>query len=219
MNVLYEDNHLIAVWKEAGVLTQSSKIGDDNLLDQVRAYLKKTYNKPGNVFVGLLHRLDRNVSGIVLFAKTSKGASRLSEQIRNHKIQKTYQALVVGETKPTESLTHYLLKDQKSNHTTVFDAEHAGAKAAELTYHTLAIKNGKSLIEIELKTGRSHQIRAQLSHIGHPLVGDTKYGGPKTNDGAIRLVASQLSFTTATGEKQVDLQAPQKLIQRAIIDT
>lgn len=223
MNVLYEDNHLIAVWKDAGVLTQASRPGEDNLLDRVKQYIKVSKNKPGNVFVGLLHRLDRNVSGIVLFAKTSKGASRLSEQIRARKIQKTYQARVSGNPKPEARLEHYLVKDPKNNITSVFDSEAEAAKSggkpqfAALSYKTIESDGSQHVLEVALETGRSHQIRAQLAHVGIPIVGDTKYGGEHTNDRRIHLAASKLAFRTATGDKPATVEAPKSLVDRAIL--
>jgi len=205
LKVLYEDNHLIAVFKPAGILVQGDETGDKCLMDEVKEYLKKKYKKPGNVFLGLLHRLDRPVSGIVLFAKTSKGASRLSDQFRNHSVQKIYQALV--EKKPFGSaqgkLINYLKKDEKQNYTTVFDIPTDGALKAELDYEVV----GKNILKIHLKTGRSHQIRAQLAHIGCPIVGDTKYGSKvKYKDGQIALCATKLSFETATTKERIDLK-------------
>jgi len=196
LKVLYEDNHLIAVFKPAGVLVQGDETGDKCLMDEVKEYLKKKYNKPGNVFLGLLHRLDRPVSGVILFAKTSKGASRLSEQIRNYKVKKVYQALVEGKPKNKQGiLINYLKKDEQKNFVTVFDAPTDGALKAELDYEVI----GDNLLQINLKTGRPHQIRAQLAHIGHPIVGDTKYGSKKRyKDGQIALCATELTFETAT---------------------
>ena len=208
LKVLYEDNHLIAVFKPAGVLVQGDETGDKCLMDEVKEYLKKKYNKPGNVFLGLLHRLDRPVSGVILFAKTSKGASRLSEQIRNHKMQKTYHALVEGKIKKEkETLINYLKKDEKKNFVTVFDTPVEGSLKAELDYEVV----GNNLLKINLKTGRPHQIRAQLSYIGHPIVGDTKYGSKmKYKDGQIALCATELSFETATTKenKKIELELP-----------
>jgi 23S rRNA pseudouridine1911/1915/1917 synthase len=195
-NTLYEDNHLIAVFKPAGVLVQGDETGDVCLMDEVKKYLKEKYKKPGNVFLGLLHRLDRPVSGIVLFAKTSKGASRLSEQIRNRTVQKIYHATVEGKLKKRkDTLINYLKKDEKQNYTTVFDEPADGALRAELDYEVVS----DNVLKIHLKTGRSHQIRAQLAHVGHPIVGDVKYGSKtKYKDGQIALCATEFSFDTAT---------------------
>jgi len=203
VKVLYEDNHLIAVFKPAGILVQGDETGDKCLMDEVKEYLKKKYNKPGNVFLGLLHRLDRPVSGVILFAKTSKGASRLSEQIRNHKVQKIYHALVEGKIKNKQgTLINYLKKDEKKNFVEVFDVPTDGALKAELDYEVV----DNNLLKINLKTGRPHQIRAQLSHIGHPIVGDIKYGSKtKYKEGQIALCATELSFETAVTKEKVHL--------------
>jgi len=200
IKVLYEDNHLIAVFKPAGVLVQGDETGDKCLMDEVKKYLKEKYKKPGNVFLGLLHRLDRPVSGIVLFAKTSKGASRLSEQFRNHTVKKVYYALAEKAPKQKSgTLIHYLKKDEKRNYTTVFDKPTDGALKAELDYEVV----DKNILKIHLKTGRSHQIRSQLAHIGCPIVGDVKYGAKKALlDGSIPLCATELSFETATTKER-----------------
>jgi 23S rRNA pseudouridine1911/1915/1917 synthase len=202
LNVLYEDNHLIAVFKPAGMLVQGDVTGDVCLMDEVKKYLKETYAKPGNVFLGLIHRLDRPVSGIVLLAKTSKGASRASEQFRDHTIQKIYHAVVKGEPRASGTLVHWILKDENKNKVEVFDREKKGALRAELSYEIVKTDGKHSIIRIELKTGRPHQIRAQFSTIGHPLVGDTKYGGEK--NGQLKLCATELHFDTATtGERKI----------------
>lgn len=205
LDVLYEDNHLIAVWKPAGLLTQGDETGDPNLMDEVKAYLKETYQKPGNVFLGLLHRLDRPVQGVVLFAKTSKGASRLSEQIRNRTIKKIYHALVEGAPpEPAGTLVHHLAHDERTNTARVYDAEKEGSQRAELSYRTIEKHGDQTLLKIELHTGRHHQIRAQLARIGCPIVGDVKYGASKPlPNKSIALAAVSLAFKTATGEKQI----------------
>ena len=201
IKVLYEDNHLIAVFKPAGVLVQGDDTGDKCLMDDVKEYLKEKYNKPGQVFLGLVHRLDRPVSGVVLFAKTSKGASRVSEQIRNHEVHKTYQTLVEGKlTKEKGTLINWLKKDEQKNKVAVFDNETANSLYAELDYKVLKTDGKNSLLEIDLKTGRPHQIRSQLSHIGHPIVGDLKYGAKTANsDKSISLCSTSFIFQTATG--------------------
>ena len=223
LKVLYEDNHLIAVIKPAGVLVQGDITGDKCLMDEVKEYLKEKYNKPGNVFLGLLHRLDRPVSGVILFAKTSKGASRVSDQIRRHKLEKIYHALVLGVPKnKKDTLINWLEKDENKNFVTVYDEPtaidlSAGGKAgderqyAELDYEVIKSNGKNSILKITLKTGRSHQIRSQLSHIGHPIVGDTKYGALSSlPDNSIALCATALTFATATGDetKTVAIEPP-----------
>lgn len=214
IKVLYEDNHLIAVYKPAGVLVQGDKSGDSSLLDEVKAYLKNKYQKPGNVFLGLIHRLDRNVDGVVLFAKTSKGASRLSEQFRNHTIKKEYHAWVHGILKEKiATLVNFLKHDENQNFAEVFDSEMKSADRAELSYELIKSEGDFSLIKIALKTGRHHQIRAQLSHIGHPIVGDSKYGSAvRLLDQKVALTATALSFETATTKEQktVSIEIPKK---------
>lgn len=204
LEILYEDNHLIAVYKPAGMLVQGDKTGDPTLIDQVKYYLKQKYQKPGNVFLGLIHRLDRPVSGIILFAKTTKGAARLSEQFRSHTVEKIYHALVEGTLKQKSgTLVHYLKKDAKQNMVKVYERPVEGALRAELAYDVVKEGSTTCLLKIHLKTGRPHQIRAQFSAIGHPIVGDVKYGA---RTGALQhgvaLVASSLSFETATTKER-----------------
>lgn len=201
LKVLYEDNHLIAVFKPAGVLVQGDATGDKCLMDEVKEYLKEKYKKTGNVFLGLLHRLDRPVSGIVLFAKTSKGASRLSEQIRNHEFKKEYHALAEGKLKSAKGeLKNFLQYDEKTKKATIYDTKMGEAQAAELSYEVVGGAKNGTLVKIELKTGRHHQIRAQMAHLGHPLVGDKKYGAKTPyREGEIALCATKITFQTATG--------------------
>lgn len=213
MQVLYEDNHLIAVYKPAGILVQADRSGTPTLMDMVKTYLKQKYNKPGRVFLGLLHRLDKPTSGIVLFAKTSKGASRLSAQFRERRVNKWYHAQIEGTPTPAQAtLLHYLKKNESARRMEVYEQEIPGARRAELTY-TLVQTNGKtSLVRVELHTGRKHQIRAQFGHIGHPVVGDVQYGATTAlPDGSIRLIASSLSFLPATreGEKRIEIALPE----------
>lgn len=187
IRILYEDNHLIAVYKPAGILVQGDKTGDISLLDEVKEYLKQKYNKPGNVFLGLLHRLDRGVSGVILFAKTSKGAARLSEQFRNHTTKKIYHALVCGKPKKDKgTLVHWIKKDENKNKVEIFNKETAGALRAELDYEIIKSNGKNSIIKIILKTGRPHQIRAQMSAIGCPIMGDVKYGAPNLDGNPIQ---------------------------------
>lgn len=213
LQVLYEDNHLIAVYKPSGVLVQEDDTGDSTLMDTVKYYLKTKYHKLGKVFLGLIHRLDRPVQGVILFAKTSKGAARLSEQFRNHSIEKIYHALVNGKPeKEKDSLVHYLQKQEKNNKVTVSETEQKDFLRAELSYEVIE-SNGKfSLLKIKLGTGRPHQIRAQLSAIGCPIVGDVKYGAPTPlPDKSLALAATSLRFMTATGdeEKEVSILIPE----------
>lgn len=221
LEILYEDNHLIAVYKPAGLLVQGDHSGDPTLIDEVKYYLKQKYNKPGNVFLGMVHRLDRPVSGIVIFGKTSKGASRISEQIRKHTIQKVYHALVFGVPKEGRgTLINYLKKDTDKNFVRVYDTPAPGALRSELDYEVVESKNGKSIVKILLKTGRPHQIRTQLSHIGCPIVGDVKYGAPKQIDietygekhTMLALCATSLTFKLATidEEKKIEIDIPKE---------
>jgi 23S rRNA pseudouridine1911/1915/1917 synthase len=209
VTVLYEDNHLIAVYKPAGVLVQGDKSGDASLMDNVKEYLKNKYQKPGNVFLGLVHRLDRNVQGVVLFAKTSKGASRLSEQFRQHTVEKIYHAVVIG--KPSQQkgvLTHWLVKDENKNKTTVYDKQVKGSQPAELFYEVVKSNGKHALLKIRLGTGRSHQIRSQLAFIGCPIAGDVKYGSKEVlPDHEIALAATSLGFDLATGEGRKTIKA------------
>ncbi len=199
LKVLYEDNHLIAVYKPAGILTQGDNSKDICMMDMVKDYLKEKYHKPYNVFLGLLHRLDRQVQGIVLFAKTSKGASRLSEQFRSRKVEKIYHAVVLGEPKQDrEKLVSFLKKNEKEN-----------IKRAELFYTVIASNKKYSLLKIKLQTGRFHQIRVQLSSMGFPILGDIRYGAPfLLPDKNIALSATSLSFKTATKEEIEKISIP-----------
>lgn len=206
LQVLYEDNHVIAVVKPSGLLVQADISGEECLMDLVKEYLKNKYHKKGNVFLGLVHRLDRNVSGIVVLAKTSKGASRLSEQFRNHTVTKVYTALVEGKISKNQHLTHYLVKDSFNNQATVYEYSVPGAKLAELDLEVIRPGDSQSLVKIILGTGRSHQIRAQLAHIGQPIVGDVKYGSIiALKDQSIALAATELRFMTATTNQGVVL--------------
>lgn len=214
VKILYEDNHLIAVYKPAGVLVQGDKSGDISLLDMVKAFLKRKYNKPGNVYLGLVHRLDRNVDGVIVFAKTSKGASRISEQFRKHTVEKVYHAWVSGIVKDQSAvLVNFLKHDENQNYTSVYDKEMLDSDRAELSYELIKTEGEFSLLKIILKTGRQHQIRAQLSHIKHPIVGDSKYGSSiNLPDKRMMLTATSLTFETATTEqvKTVSMDIPVK---------
>lgn len=219
VKVLYEDNHIIAVYKPAGVLTQGDKSGDPSLMDDVKKYLKDKYKKPGNVFLGLVHRLDKPVSGIVLFGKTSKGASRLSEQFRNHTIQKTYHAIIVG--KPKESRGEIKEKinkisffaegfTEKTDEELLAEIKKATkTRTAELSYEVIKFNDKYSLLKILPKTGRFHQIRVQMANMGCPILGDAKYGAKDfLPDRNIALAATAISFKEAVGEKQINLEIP-----------
>lgn len=208
LQVLYEDNHLIAVHKPAGVLVQGDRSGDPSLMDTIKEHIKRKYGKPGKVFLGLVHRLDRPVSGVVLFARTSKAAARLSEQWRSRSVKKVYWALVHGVMEPKEgTLTSYLLRGPKE--TVLTAGEHPGAQEALLSYRTQHLARGLSLLEVILHTGRKHQIRAQLASKGCPVVGDTRYGAPPVHgEKEIRLFARALTFIHPTLGEPVTLEAP-----------
>ena len=199
--IIFEDNHLLVAFKPAGYLSQSDGTESPDMLTYLKGYIKEKYNKPGNVYLGLLHRLDRNVSGLMVFARTSKCASRMSEQIRKGNLEKHYRARVQGKLEGDGVLVNYLVKDEKTNKTAVYDREVPGSKRCELHYSAGAFDGGYTTVEIRLITGRSHQIRAQFSHSGHPLYGDVKYGGKRSSDG-LGLVSVYLAFDhPVTGER------------------
>ncbi len=194
--VMYEDNHLLIVNKASGVLTQGDETGDEPLSDLVKDYLRMKYNKPGNIFCGVPHRLDRPVSGIVILAKTSKALERLSKMFHDREVKKTYWALV-KERPPQEeeTLIHWLEKDKERNVTAAFSKPKGTAKQSELTYRILAKVNKYYLLEVMPSTGRPHQIRTQLAKIGCPIKGDIKYGYPEKNkDGSINLHSRKVEF-------------------------
>ncbi len=210
LNVLYTDNHLIAVFKPAGLLTQSDHSKDPSLLELTRQWIKEEYDKPGNVFLGLVHRLDRPVAGVVLFARTSKAASRLSKQFREKTPVKIYRAFVRGTPKEKQAtLVHYLRKE-KSLKATVFPRESSDTKCAKLAYKVIKSIEKKSLVEVTLTTGRFHQIRAQLAFIGHPIVGDIKYGGSDSlPGGGIALYAHQIVFDHPVSGEKITIVSPE----------
>jgi len=176
MNILYEDNHLLVAVKPPGIPVQADSSGTGDFLSMLKVYVKEKYNKPGNVYLGLVHRLDRNAGGVIVFARTSKAASRLSDQIRQRLTAKTYLAVVYGCPKDRRGhLVHYLLKDKQSNRVSVVEAGTPGAKEAVLDYEVLESREVLSLIKVELETGRAHQIRVQMASLGTPLYGDVKY--------------------------------------------
>ena len=199
--IIFEDNHLLVALKPAGYLSQSDGTDAPDMLTYLKAYIKDKYNKPGNVYLGLLHRLDRNVSGLMVFARTSKCASRMSEQIRKGNLDKRYRARVEGKLEGEGVLVNYLLKDEKANKTAVYDREVPGSKRCELHYSAGEYDGEYTMVDIKLITGRSHQIRAQFAHAGHPLYGDVKYGGKKSSDG-LGLTSVYLAFDhPTTGER------------------
>ena len=210
MNVIYEDNHIIVVNKSSSEIVQGDKTGDTPLSDVVKQYLKEKYNKPGNVFVGVTHRLDRPVSGLVMFAKTSKALSRLNEMFKNSDVKKTYWAIVKNNPKESEGeLVHYLVRNEKQNKSYAYDREVSGSKKAILCYRLIAHSQNYFLLEIDLKTGRHHQIRCQLAKIGCPIKGDLKYGFPRSNpDGSISLHARRISFIHPVSHELIELEAP-----------
>ncbi|HIZ05022.1 MAG TPA: RNA pseudouridine synthase [Candidatus Phocaeicola gallistercoris] len=210
MIVVYEDNHIIIVNKTTSEIVQGDKTGDIPLSEVVKQYIKKEYAKPGNVFLGVVHRLDRPVSGLVVFAKTSKALSRLNEMFRKGDVHKTYWA-IVKTCPPTEEgdLVHYLVRNEKQNKSYAYDKEVKGAKKAVLHYRLIGHSDNYYLLEIDLKTGRHHQIRCQLAKIGCPIKGDLKYGFPRSNvDGGICLHARRVCFVHPVSKKLVDVVAP-----------
>ncbi|MCH5247142.1 MAG: RNA pseudouridine synthase [Muribaculaceae bacterium] len=196
MKIVYEDNHLLVVDKSPGEIVQGDKTGDKPLLETLKDYLKEKYNKPGNVFLGLVHRLDRPVGGLVIFAKTSKALSRLNEMLRKGEIKKKYYAITRNRPpKETDELVSYLVSREKNNKTYLSTQENSDAKEARLIYKLVNSSDNYYLLEIELLTGRKHQIRVQLSSIGVPIRGDLKYGDKRSNhDGSISLLSHQLDF-------------------------
>lgn len=210
MKVLYEDNHIIVINKEAGEIVQGDKTGDASLCDTMKQYLKEKYAKPGNVFIGLPHRLDRPVSGIVVFAKTSKALERLNRMFSEGAVKKIYWALTKGIPNPTEAeINSWILRNEKMNKSFSYPKEVKGAKRALLHYRLAAASQNYNLIEVELKTGRHHQIRCQLSSIGCPIKGDLKYGAQRSNpDGSISLHARYIEFTHPVSKELIVITAP-----------
>ncbi|MGY8910676.1 MAG: RluA family pseudouridine synthase [Flavobacteriales bacterium] len=210
LQVLYEDNHIIIINKRAGDITQGDKTGDKPLNDVVKEYVKDKYNKPGNVFIGTVHRLDRPTSGIVIFARTSKALERLNKMLRDKTINKTYWALVKNKPKKeSDTLIDFLKKDTKKNKSFVYKKEIEGSKKATLYYKIIKKLDNYSLLEIDLETGRHHQIRTQLSYIGSPIKGDLKYGFDRSNkDGSISLHARKIEFIHPVSKENISLIAP-----------
>jgi len=210
LNILYEDNHLIAINKRAGVLVQGDSTGDVPLSELVKEYIKEKYHKPGAVFLGVVHRLDRPVSGVVVFARTSKSLERMNELFRNRETKKIYNAIIYGKSpKPKDTLVHWLVKDESRNKTTAYKKEHSDGLRSELSYELRGHVNGVSLLEVRPVTGRPHQIRVQLSTIGCPIVGDVKYGAEvPNNDASICLHASRLQFVHPVRKEDLVIEAP-----------
>ena len=210
MNVLYEDNHIIAVNKAAGEIVQGDKTGDKSLCDLMKQYLKEKYAKPGNVFVGLPHRLDRPVSGIVVLAKTSKALERLNTMFRDGKVKKIYWAITkTSPAKSEDDIRSWILRNEKMNKSFSYPKEVKDSKEALLHYRHISASQNYNLLEVELKTGRHHQIRCQLASIGCPIKGDLKYGAQRSNpDGSISLHARYIEFTHPVSKELIQITAP-----------
>lgn len=210
MEVIYEDNHIIAVNKTCREIVQGDKTGDEPLSEMLKAWLKKKYDKPGNVFVGVTHRLDRPVSGVIIFAKTGKALTRLNELFRTGGVKKTYWAIVRNRPpKEEDELTNWLVRNEKQNKSYAYDTERPNAKKAILHYRLIARSDNYYLLEIDLKTGRHHQIRCQLARMGCPIRGDLKYGAERSNpDGGISLHARSASFIHPVSKLPIHIVAP-----------
>lgn len=210
MEVVYEDNHLIIVNKTASEIVQGDKTGDTPLSETVKAYLKEKYQKPGNVFIGVTHRLDRPVSGLVVFAKTGKALSRLNEMFRTGQVEKTYWAIVKNFPPSQEKiLTHYMVRNEKQNKSYAYDKEVPNSKLAKLHYKLIGKSANYYLLEVNLMTGRHHQIRCQLAKIGCPIKGDLKYGAPRSNpDGSICLHARKVKLIHPVSKQFIEIEAP-----------
>ena len=210
MTVLYEDNHIIAVNKTNSEIVQGDKTGDEPLSETLKKYLKEKYNKPGEVFLGVTHRLDRPVSGVVIFAKTSKALTRLNEMFRNQEVKKTYWAIVKDRPAETEGrLEHYLVRNEKQNKSVAHTKMVPNAKKASLSYKLVSHSDNYFLLEVQLETGRHHQIRCQLAGIGCVIKGDLKYGAPRSNpDGGICLHSHEIKFVHPVKKEEMDIIAP-----------
>ena len=223
MQVIYEDNHIIVVSKESGEIVQGDKTGDTPLSETVKAYIKEKYAKPGAVFLGVVHRLDRPVSGLVVFARTSKALSRLNTMFANGEVHKTYWAIVeappqthpqgrgvqVDSQQQGVSLTHWLTRNEKQNKSYAYATEKPNAKKAILKYRLIGKSDNYSLLEVQLMTGRHHQIRCQLAAMGCPIKGDLKYGAPRSNpDGSISLLSRKMEFVHPVSKERITVEAP-----------
>ena len=210
MEVVYEDNHIIIVNKRSGEIVQGDKTGDRPLSDIVKDYIKEKYQKPGAVFLGVVHRLDRPVSGLVVFARTSKALTRLNRMFAEGEIHKTYWAIVRNTPRePEGTLTHWLVRNEKQNKSYAYPTEKAKAKKAILRYRVIGHSENYCLLEVNLLTGRHHQIRCQLAAMGCPIKGDLKYGAPRSNpDGSISLMARRIEFIHPVTKEQIVVEAP-----------
>ncbi len=210
MEVVYEDNHIIVVNKVPGEIVQGDKTGDTPLVETVKQYIKEKYAKPGNVFCGVVHRLDRPVSGLVVFAKTSKALARMNEMFRKGEVKKTYWAVTAGmPEKPEARLEGYIKSVERNNKSYLYPTPVPDSKAAALSYRLIASGDNYNLLEVNLETGRKHQIRVQLASIGCPIKGDLKYGAKRSNpDGGISLMARRIQFIHPVSGKEIDLTAP-----------
>jgi 23S rRNA pseudouridine1911/1915/1917 synthase len=213
-SILFEDNHLLIVNKLPGEIVQGDKTGDEPLVESLKLYIKNKYNKPGEVFLGVVHRLDRPVSGAVIFARTSKALTRMNELLKSREVRKVYWAIVGGQRSAVSGqqwiqVTHYLKKNEQQNKSYVYDLPGEGRQKAELRYRKIASGERYDLLEVELLTGRHHQIRAQLAVIGSPIKGDLKYGYPRSNsDGSISLHARLIEFTHPVSHEFISVTAP-----------
>lgn len=210
MDVIYEDNHIIIVSKRSSEIVQGDKTGDRTLADDVKAYIKEEYAKPGNVFLGVVHRLDRPVWGLVVFAKTSKALSRLNEMFKLGDIHKTYWAICQNQPdEPEATITHWLTRNEKQNKSYAYDREVPGSKKAVLHYKVIGRSERYTLVEVQLLTGRHHQIRCQLAKIGCPIKGDLKYGARRSNpDGSISLLAHKVEFVHPVSKERISAVSP-----------
>ena len=210
MNVVYEDNHIIIVNKASGEIVQGDKTGDIPLSETVKQYIKEKYQKPGNVFLGVVHRLDRPVSGLVVFAKTSKALSRLNDMFRTGDVHKTYWAIVKrGDIAPEATLTDWLTRNERQNKSYAHPREVPGAKKAVLSCKVRSVSDNYMLLEVHLMTGRHHQIRCQLANMGCPIKGDLKYGSPRSNpDGSISLMSRRVEFVHPVSKETIVAEAP-----------
>lgn len=209
MEILYEDNHLIAVNKQVSDIVQRDKTGDESLEERIKIYIKEKYQKPGEVFLGVTHRIDRPVSGVVLFARTSKALERINQMFQEKKVEKVYWAIVKEKPPQNEAtLVHYIKRDQEKNKSYAFDKETPGSKKAITTYKLLGASDKFFLLEVRIETGRHHQIRCQLAKIGCPIRGDLKYGFPRSNpDGGISLHAKSIRFLHPVKNEEILIEA------------